>query len=86
MRLLDVASATAILPQASAESLQQVYIEYRTRLHRLALEKGSYLLAADDYERERQQVLAIWESLFGTAPPENSSKNSSEQREPPGAA
>ncbi|MES2625345.1 MAG: bifunctional [glutamate--ammonia ligase]-adenylyl-L-tyrosine phosphorylase/[glutamate--ammonia-ligase] adenylyltransferase [Pseudomonadota bacterium] len=78
MRLLDVAAAQHILPRVQAEQLQEVYIEYRTRLHRLALEKGSYLLPATDYFAERQAVLAIWDSLFATT--------LQEHKEPPGAA
>jgi [glutamine synthetase] adenylyltransferase / [glutamine synthetase]-adenylyl-L-tyrosine phosphorylase len=76
MRLLDVAAAQAILPHETAEKLQQVYIEYRTRLHRLALEKGSYLLAGDDYRAEREAVIEIWNSLLPANPPDNNKEPS----------
>jgi glutamate-ammonia-ligase adenylyltransferase len=76
MRLLDVAAARNIVPRETAEKLQQVYIEYRTRLHRLALEKGSYLLAADDYRTERQAVIEIWNSLFPPNPPDDNKEPS----------
>jgi glutamate-ammonia-ligase adenylyltransferase len=94
MRLLDVAGAQQILPQENATTLQQVYIEYRTLMHRLALEKGVYLLPGDAYVSERKAVLAIWDSLFATTPqeipqqdsPQNSPQNSPQKKEPPGAA
>jgi glutamate-ammonia-ligase adenylyltransferase len=88
MRLLDVAAAQNILPREAAEKLQQVYIEYRTRLHRLALQKVSYLLAAGDYGDERQAVIAIWDSLFPGNPadnrlPDNPLPNSSSRNNSP---
>jgi glutamate-ammonia-ligase adenylyltransferase len=76
MRLLDVAAAQGILPPETAEKLQQVYIEYRTRLHRLALEKGSYLLAGDAYREERKAVIEIWNSLLPVNPPDNNKEPS----------
>jgi glutamate-ammonia-ligase adenylyltransferase len=72
MRLLDVAKAHNILPPENAETLQQVYIEYRIRLHRLALEKGSYLLPITDYEKERAAVITIWNNLFAATVQEHS--------------
>jgi glutamate-ammonia-ligase adenylyltransferase len=73
MRLLDVIAAQNILPREAAQKLQQIYIEYRIRLHRLALQKGTSLLAATDYNDERQTVVAIWDSLFLASPPANHS-------------
>jgi glutamate-ammonia-ligase adenylyltransferase len=64
MRLLDTAAARGVLDARAAAELQDTYIEYRTLLHRLALDKASYRLTATSYAMQRQQVTAIWDALF----------------------
>jgi [glutamine synthetase] adenylyltransferase / [glutamine synthetase]-adenylyl-L-tyrosine phosphorylase len=77
MRLLDTAAVCGVLTELEAAALQNIYIEYRTLLHRLALDKASYQLTADSFTEQRRQVAAIWDRLFagigdtgtlGTAP------------------
>jgi glutamate-ammonia-ligase adenylyltransferase len=75
MRLLDTAAVCGVLDAREAATLQDIYIEYRTLLHRLALDKASYRLTATSLAAQRQQVTAIWDALFanvtdaGTAGP-----------------
>lgn len=64
MRLLDTAAACAVLGAEDASALQAIYIEYRTLLHRLALEKASYQLTASSLTAQRQKVTAVWNTLF----------------------
>jgi len=64
MRLLDTAVSCGILPEAQARTLQNIYIEYRSRLHRLALDKAAYLRPGEEFRTEREQVTAIWQKLF----------------------
>ena len=70
MRLLDTAAACAVLSVEDAAALQAIYIEYRTLLHRLALDKASYQLTASSLTAQRQKVTAVWNTLFtGLAAP-----------------
>ncbi|HEY0960730.1 MAG TPA: bifunctional [glutamate--ammonia ligase]-adenylyl-L-tyrosine phosphorylase/[glutamate--ammonia-ligase] adenylyltransferase [Pseudomonadales bacterium] len=64
MRLLDTAAVCGVLTVDEAAALQNIYIEYRTLLHRLALDKASYQLTASSLGTQREQVIAIWDALF----------------------
>lgn len=64
MRLLDTAAVCGVLSVGDAAALQNIYIEYRTLLHRLALDKASFQLTASSLGAQRQQVIAIWDALF----------------------
>jgi glutamate-ammonia-ligase adenylyltransferase len=64
MRLLDTAAACGILAKEDATALQEIYIEYRSLLHRLALDKASYKLTAQDLSTQREKVTGIWNTLF----------------------
>ncbi len=79
MRLLDTAAVCGVLSVEDTAVLQNIYIEYRTLLHRLALDKAPYQLTASSLLEQRQKVSAIWDALFagvaeagtpGTAAPE----------------
>lgn len=64
MRLLDTAAACAVLSKEDATALQAIYIEYRTLLHRLALDNAPYQLTASSLTAQRQKVTAVWNTLF----------------------
>ncbi len=64
MRLLDTAAVCGVLSVEDTAALQTIYIEYRTLLHRLALDKASYQLTASSLPEQRQKVTAIWAALF----------------------
>jgi len=66
VRLLELAVSCEILPAQVANKLHTIYVAYRTRLHRLALDKGDYLLAAAEYHEQRQFVLTVWNDLFAS--------------------
>jgi glutamate-ammonia-ligase adenylyltransferase len=68
MRLLDTAAVCGVLSVQDAATLQNTYIEYRTLLHRLALDKASYQMTGGSLIEQRQQVAAIWAALFAGVP------------------
>ena len=68
MRLLDTAVTAGVLDSASAETLQMLYLTYRSELHRLALNLASSVLEADAFALERKDVQAIWQRLFPHKP------------------
>ncbi|MEX2367631.1 MAG: bifunctional [glutamate--ammonia ligase]-adenylyl-L-tyrosine phosphorylase/[glutamate--ammonia-ligase] adenylyltransferase, partial [Pseudohongiellaceae bacterium] len=64
MRLLEVMKDQALLPVDQVQSLMDIYIRYRIRLHRLALQNIDDDLPEDEYQEERACIIAIWQSLF----------------------
>ncbi|MGA0805569.1 MAG: bifunctional [glutamate--ammonia ligase]-adenylyl-L-tyrosine phosphorylase/[glutamate--ammonia-ligase] adenylyltransferase [Pseudohongiellaceae bacterium] len=64
MRLLDRVAETSILPGDDAHALQQAYIEYRSLLHKRALDNVDDHLPADAFMAQRANVTRIWQSLF----------------------
>jgi len=79
MRLLDEAIAAGVLPEKDARSLQEIYIEYRTLLHRHALDKQPYVLGPQDYAGQRELVTAVWHRLFAGIEPGELHKGQKEQ-------
>jgi glutamate-ammonia-ligase adenylyltransferase len=69
MRLLDLAAETGILQADAAHALQQAYIEYRSLLHKRALDKADDQLAGDAFMVQREQVSAVWQQLFAAIVP-----------------
>ena len=64
MRLLDTAAATGVLDSATVETLQTLYLTYRSELHRRALNLASSVLDGDAFAHERRDVQVIWQRLF----------------------
>jgi glutamate-ammonia-ligase adenylyltransferase len=84
MRLLDESAAAGVLSEDDAHALQTIYIQYRTLLHRHALENEAYELGSDACAPQRARVMAIWNALFaGITPGELSRRHGSEGLAPP---
>jgi glutamate-ammonia-ligase adenylyltransferase len=64
MRLLDLFAQTSILPADDAHALQEAYIEYRSLLHKRALDNADDHLAADAFLVQRERVSSVWQRLF----------------------
>ncbi len=64
MRLLDIAAALGILETATARTLQAIYLDYRTELHKRALNLQSSVMDGDAFAKERNQVREVWQLLF----------------------
>lgn len=66
MRLLDMAASLGLLSHNTAASLQGIYLEYRTELHKRALNLQNSVLDGDACARERNLVREAWQHLFET--------------------
>jgi len=64
IRQLGTLEAAACLNSEAAVGLQQVYKEYRLRLHRLALDERGSLVAADEFAEQRDFVIQVWEDVM----------------------
>lgn len=60
IRQLGTLCAAGCLDKVDAYRLQQVYKDYRLRLHRLVLEGQSPLVDNDEFKEQRAVVCAIW--------------------------
>jgi glutamate-ammonia-ligase adenylyltransferase len=69
MRLLDTIAELALLPEDAAHGLQQAYIEYRSLLHKRALDNADDHLPAAAFAGQRARVTALWDSLFAGIEP-----------------
>jgi glutamate-ammonia-ligase adenylyltransferase len=69
MRLLDLFAETGILPADDAVALQQAYIEYRSLLHKRALDNADDHLAPDAFLAQREHVSSVWQRLFAGIEP-----------------
>lgn len=67
MRILDAIERNQLLSNEQINALKEIYILYRSRLHRLALQNSDNMIAGGEYREERATVSAIWESLFAAA-------------------
>jgi glutamate-ammonia-ligase adenylyltransferase len=84
MRLLDEAAVAGVLGADDAHALQTIYIQYRTLVHRHALENEVYELDSAACAPQRARVTAIWNVLFaGITPGELNRRHGSEGHAPP---
>jgi len=59
--------AANCLIQADASELQDIYRDYRSRLHQLALDRAPSLVEDSEFVRQRQFVIAQWQRQLGQA-------------------
>ena len=64
IRQLGTLSAAGSLNPATARELQQIYQQYRLRLHRLALNELPPFVASVEFVDDRHVVSQVWDSLF----------------------
>ena len=65
IRQLGALEATSILPAADVAILQNIYRTFRLRTHRLILDGRPAAVPANEFCRERDQVVAIWRREMG---------------------
>ncbi len=65
IRQLGTLGAANCLPSADVSELQQIYREYRARLHQLALDRSPPLVDSDDFASQRESVIALWQREMG---------------------
>jgi [glutamine synthetase] adenylyltransferase / [glutamine synthetase]-adenylyl-L-tyrosine phosphorylase len=64
MRQLDDLRDAGVLTIADSELLQQAYLEFRQRLHRLALANAPGLAPVAEFAALRQQVRTMWQRVM----------------------
>jgi glutamate-ammonia-ligase adenylyltransferase len=64
LRLLDALAEVGWLKRSEAHFLQETYLEFRTSLHRLALEEQAGLVPQDAFREERAEVVRLWRRLL----------------------
>lgn len=67
IRQLGVLGAAGCLPEADVNRLQQVYRDYRLRLHHLVLDEKPPLVGEDEFPDERRFVVKAWDRVVGQA-------------------
>ncbi len=64
LRLLDALVEVGWLKSDEAQFLQAAYLEFRTYLHRLALEEREGLVSQETLQAERMEVIRLWRRLL----------------------
>jgi len=64
INLLQVLQKIGKFSQTESESLTAAYIDYRQRLHLLALQENMGIVALPEFEVQRSYVSSIWKRLF----------------------
>ena len=65
MRILDSAADLGMLEAEQVKVLQAAYLQYRSQIHRLALQNRPSQLEASLFAKERRQVREIWSQTLG---------------------
>jgi len=65
LRLLDALAKVKWLTEKEAAFLQETYLYYRERGHRLALQECETLVPANEFQQQRAGVKEIWQRLVG---------------------
>jgi glutamate-ammonia-ligase adenylyltransferase len=65
IRQLGTLGAANCLPQSDVSELQDIYRDYRARLHQLALDRAPPLVDGGEFVSQRQFVNTIWQRELG---------------------
>jgi len=65
IRQLGTLGAARCLPQSDASGLQDIYRDYRARLHQLALNRAPPLIDNSDFLQHRESVIELWQRELG---------------------
>lgn len=64
MRILDTCANIGILERDIAEDIEQIYLNYRRRLHQLSLQLLPEEVDASEFVEERKRIQNYWSSLL----------------------
>ena len=67
IRILDSLQKAELITADQVAALSDAYKSYREQIHALALQSEKPLVSSNSYAEQRQQVVAIWQSLIGSA-------------------
>jgi [glutamine synthetase] adenylyltransferase / [glutamine synthetase]-adenylyl-L-tyrosine phosphorylase len=65
VRLIRSLAAVGIIEYDTASALRRAYLTYRSKTHRLDLQKKPARVPADQYRRLREEVIEIWRDHLG---------------------
>jgi glutamate-ammonia-ligase adenylyltransferase len=65
IRQLGTLGAANCLPQSDVSELQDIYRDYRARLHQLALDRAPPLVDGGEFGGQRQFVITLWQREMG---------------------
>ncbi|WNW13068.1 bifunctional [glutamate--ammonia ligase]-adenylyl-L-tyrosine phosphorylase/[glutamate--ammonia-ligase] adenylyltransferase [Pseudomonas sp. DTU_2021_1001937_2_SI_NGA_ILE_001] len=63
IRILEGLEEAGLLPGADAALLREAYKAYRSAAHRQALQKQAGVVAGDQFQEQRREVMRIWAAL-----------------------
>ena len=66
VRQLESLVDAGIMAPDLAVELKAAYLDYRARIHRLALEDRLARVSEGEFADQRERVAAAWESVFGS--------------------
>jgi len=66
IRQLGTLDAAKCLASSDVSELQEIYREYRARLHQLALDRAPPLVDVDEFESQRRFVTELWQRELGS--------------------
>ena len=64
LRLLEALAQVGWLAEETVRFLQETYLAYRTRVHRLALQERAALVPAAEFRERRDRVRRLWQRLI----------------------
>ena len=64
IRQLDGLVEAGLMTEANASLMQEAYLAYRTRLHRLALDGQPGLVPAGEFAGYREAITALWQTIM----------------------
>ena len=65
IRQLGTLGAANCLPQSDVSELQDIYRDYRARLHQLAMDRAPPLVDGGEFMSQRQFIITIWQRELG---------------------
>ena len=65
IRILALLSKCEVLTVEENQQLTAAYIDYRSAGHRLQLQQEQNIVASEQFDRQRQAVLTVWQKLLG---------------------
>jgi glutamate-ammonia-ligase adenylyltransferase len=66
VRQLESLVGAGIMAPDLAAALKSAYLDYRARIHRLALEDREARVSDDEFADQRDQVVGAWDMVFGS--------------------
>lgn len=65
IRIFETVAECGIWDQKLCQSLNELYLLLRKRIHKKSLSEQKPLVASDEWQAYRQKIIAIWQGLFG---------------------